>query len=82
MTDQEKVEALSDMTNRDHAGRHFTERYDDATLAALEADGLISITRPVHDQTGLPYDQQHWRLEVTQDGQDFFDNHPEFHPQD
>jgi hypothetical protein len=64
---------LAHITNRDHAGRHFTETVSDADLDALEAAGLIAIERPVH-HTGIPYGQEHWTLEVTEAGQDAVDS--------
>jgi hypothetical protein len=79
LTLEEQVRTLSTITNRDHAGRHFTERYPDDVLAALEAAGLIAIDRPVHEATGIPYGHEHWTLEVTEAGQDLVDTYPEFH---
>jgi hypothetical protein len=80
MTTQRQVELLATFTNRDDAGRHFTERYTDADLTALETDGMIEITRPVHDTTGISYDCQYWHAEVTELGQAIVDQNPEYHP--
>jgi hypothetical protein len=80
MTTQEQVETLATMTNRDDAGRHFTERYADAILDELEAGGLIAIDRPVHQPTGLPWGREHWTLEVTPEGVGQVEAHPEYHP--
>lgn len=68
MTYPELIDKLATMTNRDEAGRHFTERYTDEELEYLENEGLITITRPIHEPTGIPYDRQYWSLEVTEDG--------------
>lgn len=76
-TTESRVFALSGMTTRDEAGRHFTERYDDATLADLEAEGLIEIHRPIHGPTGISYDVQHWTVEVTPEGVSLVECNPE-----
>ena len=34
----------------------------------LEKRGWIEINRPVHEPTGLEYDQQYWSVEVTPKG--------------
>ena len=61
------IQILARLTNRDEAGRHFTTTVSHDDLDALEADGLIEITRPV-PATGLQYDEQHWSFEVTAAG--------------
>ena len=66
----ELLRMLATITNRDEAGRHFTERYSDETLDALEALGMIEIDRPVHAPTGIDYDRQYWHLSVTELGQE------------
>ncbi len=71
-TDAELTETLGTFTNRDEAGRHFTERYDDDVLDVLESAGYIEINRPVHQPTGISYDRQYWHAEVTEAGLDFF----------
>lgn len=76
MTTAEKVRLLSTLTTRDEAGRHFTERFARADLDQLESDGLITITRPVH-QTGIPYDQAHWSVEVLSEGVALVEANPE-----
>lgn len=75
----DQVHILSTITNRDHTGRHFTERYSDFELSALESAGLIAIDRPVHEATGIPWGHEHWTLEVTRDGQHLVDQYPEYH---
>lgn len=62
-----KIEILGKICTRDESGRHFTQRYSDADLRELEAEGLISIYRPVHD-TGISYSQEYYQVEVTADG--------------
>lgn len=80
MTLEEKVAALSTMTNHDEAGRHFTARYPDAVLAELEAEKLIAITRPVHERTGAEYSEQYWTVEVSETGADLVNAYPEYQP--
>lgn len=73
------IRELCTLTTKDHAGRHFTEtssRHDE-----LEAAGLITINRPIHAATGIPYGREHWTLKVTQDGQDLVDSRTDLHPE-
>lgn len=58
----EMARDLGQLTNRDEAGRHFTEWAGD--LDAYEAIGLVRIDRPVHAATGIPYSQEYWTLAV------------------
>ena len=74
------IRDLSAMTTRDEAGQHFTARFDAGHVSALEAAGLITIDRPVHDATGISYDQQYWSVAVTDAGQELVDSHPDLHP--
>lgn len=71
------IRELCILCTRDQAGRHFTEwsRHWDS----LEAAGMISVDRPVHDATGIPYSQEYYSLEVTADGQELVDANPELH---
>lgn len=78
MTTMDRVFALSRLTTKDEAGQHFTQRYDDETLADLESAGLIKIHRPIHDQTGLSYNQELWSVEVTAEGCDLVGANPEY----
>lgn len=80
MTLEAKVRLLATMTNRDEAGRHFTERYADDELTELEEAGLIAIDKPIHSATGIPYSQDHWHLEVTEEGVDLVQANPGYHP--
>jgi hypothetical protein len=76
----DQIRELCILTTRDEAGRHFTvwsEHY-----ASLEAAGLVEINRPVHAATGIPYGQEHWTLEVTDEGRKLVDANPELHPSD
>ena len=77
-TTEARVFALGRMTTRDEAGRHFSERYDDATLADLESEGLIEIHRPIHEPTGIPYSQEYYSVEVTPEGVELVEANPEY----
>lgn len=73
MTSEERVAVLAVIVTRNGAGRHFTAVWDWDTLNELEGAGLISIDRPVHEQTGIPYAQEYYSVEVTSTGQDLVD---------
>jgi hypothetical protein len=66
MHTQDLIDVLAHLSERDEAGRHFTETC--GCLDELEAAGLIEIDRPIHDQTGIPYSQEYWHLSITDEG--------------
>ncbi|MHB9044169.1 hypothetical protein [Acidithiobacillus sp.] len=68
MNIEQQEQILSRITTRDEAGKHFTEVYMADDLAELEERGLITIDRPVHEFTGIPYSQESWSVEVTDAG--------------
>ena len=72
-----QIAELCILTTRDEAGRHFTEWSEH--FEALEEMGLIEINRPVHNATGIDYDQQYWTLEVTEEGIAVVEANPELH---
>jgi hypothetical protein len=74
------IRILCVITNRDEAGRHFTELYDADLLIDLETLGLIDVSRPIHEPTGIMFDRDQWSVEVTPEGQDVVDANPELHP--
>lgn len=76
---EDAIRELCTLTTRNEAGRHFTEWA--SHYGELEAAGLIAIGRPVHSATGISYGQEHWSVEVTQDGIDLVDANPELHPE-
>jgi hypothetical protein len=82
MSLEDTVRILSSMTERDHAGRHFTERYPDEVLDELEERGLIEISVPVHEPTGIEYSREYYGLVVTQEGVDLVEAYPEYHDTD
>jgi hypothetical protein len=73
LSDDDK-RALGRLCTRDDAGRHFTEAFDSAWLDAMEAAGLITIHRPVHEQTGIPYGGEYWSVEVAPEVAEWFDD--------
>ena len=75
----DQIRELCTITTRDETCRHFTSRYDH--YLELEAMGLLSIHRPIHAATGIPYGEDAWTCEVTRDGQHAVDNRPDLHPQ-
>lgn len=72
LTDDDK-RMLGELTTRDEAGRHFTETHSDEWLDRMEAAGYITIYRPVHQATGIPYSQEYWSVEVSAEVADWFD---------
>lgn len=81
MNTSEKVAILSEIITRDEAGTHFTALHACDALAELEEEGLIEITRPVHEFTGIPYSQEYWSVEITDDGMALLDANPELIPE-
>ena len=45
---------LGALCTRDEAGRHFSQWADVRRLQRWERTGLIRISRPVHEATGIP----------------------------
>ena len=80
MTTDQQATILAQIVTRDEAGRHFTEVYATDDLMELEHEGLIEIARPVHDATGIRYQQEYWSVNVTQEGQALVDACPECWP--
>jgi hypothetical protein len=64
---------LGKLTTRDDAGRHFTEAVDGDWLDRMESAGLIAISRPTHEATGIAYDRQYWSVEVAPEVITWFD---------
>ena len=61
------INSLRTITTKDASGRHFTEFCPD--WEELESAGLITVNRPIHGATGIPYGQEHWSITVTAEGQ-------------
>jgi len=82
MTNEQSVGLLAKITTRDEAGKHFMQLYPYDALQELEKAGLIKITRPVHEATGIRYSEEYWSVEVTEEGQSLVDAYPECWPED
>lgn len=79
MNTEETVKIIATLTTRDDAGRHFTSLLGRDTISALEAEGLITVSRPVHS-TGIPYSEEYWSVEVTPEGACLVEAYPEYWP--
>ena len=73
LTDDDK-RVLGELTTKDDAGRHFTATHSTDWVDKMEAAGYITIDRPVHRATGIPYSQEHWTVEVAAEVADWFDS--------
>ena len=78
MKTKTKVRILSTLTTRDSAGTHFTSRVSSDDLAALEADELITINRPIHAATGIRYSEEYHSVELTEEGVALVEAYPEY----
>jgi hypothetical protein len=65
---QDMIDELGTITTRNEQGQHFTAYSEH--WETLEEDGLIQVTRPVHPATGIPYGQETWTVEVTEQAQE------------
>jgi len=72
LTDDDKFK-LGHLATRNEAGTHFTQVYSDAWLQRMERLGWISIHRPVHGPTSIPYSQDYWAVEVNEEVSSWFD---------
>ena len=68
LTPEEISEILSNLVTRDDAGTHFTSRLTSYVRNQLEKEGFITITRPVDGPTGIPYSEEYWGVEITDEG--------------
>jgi hypothetical protein len=60
---QRLTEVLKSIVNKEHAGKHFTEKYNVWDLHDLEECGVIEIDRPAYCSCPL-----HWTLNITDKG--------------
>jgi len=74
LTSADKI-ALGKLATRDESGRHFTSVHRGEWLEQMEQAGLITIHRPVHESTGIPYSQEYWSVEVSSEVAEWFDDH-------
>jgi hypothetical protein len=75
---EDMIRELGVITTCDEAGRHFTKwsrHYEE-----LEALGLLKIHRPQHAATGVDYAPEYWTVEVTAEGEQVVEAHPELWP--
>ena len=77
MTLQEKVSILGVITTKDESGKHFTCKFFRHEIEELEKEELIRINRPVH-LTGIPYSEEYWHVEVTEEGRAWVESYPEY----
>ncbi len=72
LSDEDKIK-LGTLCTRDESGRHFTEIHSAEWLERMEREGLITIHRPIHEATGIPYSQEYYRVEVSPEVCELFD---------
>jgi hypothetical protein len=66
---------LGTVATYDDAGRHFTERYPADWLQRMEDLGYITIFRPIHGLTGIPYGPEYWRVQAAPVVAEWFDSY-------
>lgn len=71
----EDIRKLGRITTRDEAGTHFTQKCDRDWLDKMEAAGLLEITKPVHEATGIQYSEEFWTVAVTEKGVELGEAH-------
>lgn len=71
----EDIRKLGEITTRDEAGTHFTQKYSADWLKKMEDAGLVEITKPVHEATGIQYSEEFWTVSVTEKGVDLGEVH-------
>ena len=71
----DEIRQLGRLCTRDNAGRHFTEWFDVELLDRLERAGYVTVDRPVHEATGIPYSQEYYSVEVTDDGEAIYESY-------
>ena len=63
ITDEDR-RLLGELCTRDDAGKHFTETFPAEWLDRMEDAGIITISRPTHPATGIPYSQEYWSVGI------------------
>jgi hypothetical protein len=71
-TTTELLATLATISTRDEAGVHFTQACP--LWQELEERGWITVYRPVHDITSLPYGQEEWTCNLTEEGLQALEN--------
>lgn len=69
---EDKIQ-LGALCTRDEAGVHFTQLHDLEWLTRMEQAELITITRPIHEPTGLRYSPEYWEVAVAPEVATWFD---------
>ena len=54
------------------------DRISEGDTISLEAAGLITVSRPIHEATGIPYGEEHYSVEVTAEGVELVEANPEY----
>lgn len=68
MISMEDIRKLGCITTRDEAGTHFTQKHSADWLKRMSDAGLVEITKPVHEATGIQYSEEFWTVSVTEKG--------------
>lgn len=55
---------LGELCTRSDSGKHFTETFPADWLDKMERLGIITISRPTHSPTGIPYSQEYWSVGI------------------
>lgn len=55
---------LGELCTRSDSGKHFTETFPAEWLDRMEDAGIITISRPTHSATGIPYSQEYWSVGI------------------
>jgi hypothetical protein len=74
------IRILCTIATRDDSGKHFTKKFSADDLMDLEDAGLIDVSRPIHEPSGIMFDRDQWTCEVTDGGLELVAAHPELHP--
>lgn len=66
---RQDLRMLGRLVTCDEAGTHFMSNpeFPPEWLDRMERLGMIEIHRPIHEPTGIPYDQEHWSVELTEE---------------
>jgi len=62
------VEILGVITTKNEKGQHFTQLYPSIAIEMLEARNWVKVNKPIHEKTGLYYNEEHYTIEVTEQG--------------
>lgn len=71
----EDIRKLGEITTRDEAGTHFTQKHSADWLKRMSDAGLVEITKPVHEGSGVQYSSEYWTVAVTKKGVELGEAH-------